>query len=208
MTRLRPFLKFLAVGALMVSLIVAKRVPKLSSVQSVAGISIDPAVNGQYLFGLELAVTDKENGFTVSSELLQVRAPSLAKAIQRAGLQNEYPLALTHGSLVVLHPKLLGTDMTKLSKMLLGDWQGQTRTYIAVADGCDAADILRADEGENLRSGALSEQIERACKNEEISVLQAQATVSKYLGGESVSLPLIAANGKGYRISGSMEIGG
>ncbi len=203
---LRPYFKYMAVGALVLSLFLAKSNDGLSAVQDVAGISIDDVNKDGYLFGLELAVTDKENSFTVKSELMQVRAKSLQEALRLAGLQNEYPLVLTHGSLIVIHPDLLGRDIEKISQMLLEDWRGQTRTFIVVSDNCKAVDILRADEGENLRASQLSGQILRAVKNGEIKSLRALDTASRYLRGDEITLPLVTPNGKGYRISGSVDI--
>lgn len=206
MKKLRPYLKYMAVGALLITLWLSRDMKDLSKVQDVAGISIDPAGENEYLFGLELAVTEKENSFTVTSELIRVRASSLSEALERAGLQNEFPLVLTHGSLIVLHPDLLSRDMDKVSRMLLTDWSGQRRAFITVADGCDAADILSADEGENLRAGQLSQQVMRARQEGKLETLQALDTASRYLRGDTLSLPLVALNGKGYRISGSIEI--
>ena len=203
---LRPYFKYIAVGVMMLALFLAKSTNGLSAVQDVAGISIDEANKDGYLFGLELAVTDKENAFTVKSELMQVRAGSLKEALRLAGLQNEYPLVLTHGSLIVIDSDLLGRDIEKISQMLLEDWQGQTRAFIVVSDHCRAADILRADEGENLRALQLSGQVLRATQNGEITSLRALDTASRYLRGDKVSLPLVSTDGKGYRISGSVDI--
>ncbi len=205
MKRLRPYLKFIAVGALVLTLWLARDLRDLSEVQDVAGISIDPAEEG-YLFGLELALTDKEKGFTVTSELLKVQAHSLSEALETAGLQNEFPLVLTHGSLIVLHPDLLSGEMGDIAAMLLADWRGKDRAFITVADGCDAADILSADEGGNLRAGQLSSQILRARSEGKIETLRAPDVCSRYLRGDTLSLPLVATHGKSYRISGSIEI--
>ncbi len=203
---LRPYFKYVAIGTLIVALFLAQAIPELSAVQDVAGISIDKPNKEGYLFGLELAVTDKENAFTVKSELMQVRAKSLSEALRRAGLQNEYPLVLTHGSLIVIHPDLLGRDIEQICGMLLRDWQGQTRTFIVVADRCKAVDILRADKGENLRAGQLSEQVKRACENGEINTLRALDSASRYLRGDKITLPLVATSDKGYQINGSVDI--
>jgi len=197
----RKKLVYLAAGVLVLSLWTGGRLYEPSKVQSVAGIGIDPAGRGEYLFSLELAQTDKESAFTVKSEVLQLRAGSLEEALAQASLQNEYPVVLTHGSLVVLHPKLLGGEMENIAAFLLGDWKGQSRAYLAVADGCDAADILRSGQGENLRAGNLSEQVRRVG-----GVMPLQQFCSRYLSGETLSLTLVATKEEGYRISGSVNV--
>lgn len=197
----RNKLIYLAAGVLVLSLWTGGQLREPSKVQSVAGIGIDPAGKGEYLFSLELAQTDKESAFTVKSEVLQLRAGSLDEALTLASLQNEYPVVLTHGSLVVLHPKLLGGEMENIASFLIGDWRGQSRAYLAVADGCDAAEILRADQEENLRAGNLSEQVRRVG-----GVMPLQQFCSRYLAGETLSLTLVATKGEGYRISGSVSV--
>ena len=203
MNKFRPFLKYAALGALLLVVWMTWGVKAPSQVQNVAGVSVDPAGGGRYLFGLELANTDKEDSFTVKSEVLQVQASSLAEALELASLQNEYAVTLTHGSLVILHPDL---RMPALVEMLLTDWKGQSRAFLTVADGCKASEILRADAGENLRSGQLSEQVLRARRAGRIKVFALQEFCSRYLEGETLALPLVATQGKSYRISGSLQL--
>lgn len=199
-------MKYAAPLVFVLLLWLTREVKAPSQVQNVAGVSVDPAEDGKYLFGLELANTDKENSFTVKSEILQVRAAGLAEALELASLQNEYVVTLTHGSLVIVHPDLLGTRMPALIEMLLTEWKGQSRAFLTVADGCDASDILRSDAEENLRSGQLSEQVLRARRSGRICVFTLQEFCSRYLTGETVALPLVAKKDKSYRISGSLQL--
>ncbi len=206
MRKYRSWFKYIAIALVLMVVLLRSDVQEISAMQDVAGISIDPGNGENYTFGLELSVTEKENSFTVNSKLMKVQAKNLSEALAQAELRNEYPVRLTHGSLIVIHPDLLGRDLGRISKMLLQDWQGQYRTYIAVADGCDAADILKLDEKENLRAGLLSAQVRRAAENGTVDTLAAPRLLSDYLGGQTVSLPLVALSEQSYQISGSLTI--
>ena len=203
----KMWMKYLAIALMLLTVALRSDVREISAVSDVAGISVDPGENGNYLFGLEIAAPAKGDGFTVGSKLMQVQAKTLSDALERAGLRGEYPTVLTHGSLVVIHADLAGSDLNQISEMLLEEWKGQMRTYMAVADGCDAADILRQDERENLRAGLLSAQLRRADQNGQVDTEQAFALCSRVLNGETVSLPLVALDEEGYRISGNIQVG-
>ena len=207
MNNQKMWMKYLAIALMLLTVAVRSDVREISAVSDVAGISVDPGDNGNYLFGLEVAVPAKGDSFTVGSKLVQVQAKTLSDALEQAGLRGEYPTVLTHGSLVVIHADLACSQLSEISEMLLEEWQGQMRTYIAVADGCDAADILRQDERENLRAGLLSAQLRRADQKGQVVTEQAFALCSRALTGEAVYLPLVALDEQGYRISGSMQVG-
>ena len=206
MKRYRPLFKYLVIGVLLLVLLINRQHPEISTTQGVAGISIDPGKGGEYVFGLELANPDKESGFTVKSETMTIVAADLRQALDKAGLQNEFPVTLTHGSLIVLHADLIGSDMSKISEMLLEQWSGRCQVYMTVADGCRGQDVLRSGEGDNLRAGFLSEQIRRADREGKITTLAALDTASRYLRGEAVSLPLLSVSEESYRISGCISI--
>ncbi len=172
----------------------------------VAGISIDPSGDGRYLFGLELTSSEKENGFTVTSRLMTVPAKDLSQALEIAGLRSEFPVALTHGSLVVVHSDLTDRELSKISEMLLRQWTGQTDAYIAVADGCSGAEILKLDEKENLRAGLLSAQIRRSAEKGNTKALKMFEFTARYLRGDTVELPLVTADRQGQRIVGSIAV--
>lgn len=205
MRMLRPYFKYIAVIVAIFALIIASSLPELSAVQDIAAISIDEGEGGKYIFGFDLAVYDKLNNFTVRSETMQVQASTLEEAMEQAGLQNEYPLTLTHCSLVVTSGKLLG-QMNDITKMLISQWQGQCEVYLVLSDGCDAVDILMQDDEQNLRAGLLSRQIRRACQAGTLSAENALMSASAYLEGQSVSLPLVALGDNGYRISGQVQL--
>ena len=205
MRMLRPYFKYIASIVAVFALIIAGSLPELSAVQDIAAISIDESRNGGYIFGFELAVSDKSDNFTVKSVTMQVQASTLDEAIELAGLQNEYPLTLTHCSLVVIGGKLLG-EMEDISAMLIAQWQGQCEVYLVLADGCKAVEILEQDNEQNLRAGLLSRQIKRACLAGTLSAKNALASASEYLDGRSVALPLVALSEDGYRISGQVKL--
>lgn len=208
MKKYKRFYKYIAIFAVMAVLIMSRNLKELRELQDVAGISIDPAENGKYLFGLELAETDKQNSFTINSELLTVEAETLPEALRLAGFANDYPVVLTHGGLVVINEQLIGKPMKNICEDLLEHWHGQTAAYLCVADGCDAFRILQRDEKENLRAGLLSAQVGRADR-QGISPTDPILTVcSHYLGGKAVRLPLLTLTTDGYRIGGSTLIGG
>ena len=202
----KRWFKYIAIGVMLLAVALRSDVQEITAVSDIAGISIDPGYDGKYVFGLEIAEPVKEGGFTVKSKLMQIQAKDLREALSQAGLQGEYPLTLTHGSLVVIHSSFIGKDLNNISEILLSQWSGQMRTYLAVADCCDAADILRQNEGENLRSALLSAQLRRADQKGQIDTLKAFALCSKIKAGEKVSLPLLALTEDGYRISGSVEV--
>lgn len=206
MRKYRSWFKYVAILVVLATVMLRSDVQEISAMQDVAGISIDPGEGENYTFGLELSVTEKESSFTVNSKLMKVQAKTLSEALEQAGLRNEYPVVLTHGSLIVLHAGLVGSDLGKISKMLLEDWKGQYRTFITVADGCDAAEILKLDEKENLRAGLLSAQVRRAARQGQIQTLPAAELLSNYLRGDVVSMPLVALGEQSYRISGSLTV--
>lgn len=208
MKRLFRYYKWCVAALTVTVLILCQNHLELREIQDVAGISIDPAGNGKYKFGLELAETDKQNGFTINSEVMTVEAETLQNALAQAGLDNEYPVVLTHCGLIVLNEQLPAGEMNKICKNLLADWRGQTDAYICVADGCAAEQILRRDENENLRAGLLSAQVKRASKQGICPTDCMPAVCNRYLAGKTVSLPRLALSEHGYRIVGSTLIGG
>ncbi len=206
MRKYRKYFKLILFPVIFLTLLTYSKSNQSRQTQDIAGISIDPDANGQYWFGLELCETDKENGFTVKSDIISVRAKSVEDAIFYASLQNDYPVRLSHASLVVLNGSLLAKDVQSISSMLLKDWKGQSHGFLAVAEGCRAIDILQHEKNENLRSTQLSDQIDRCVKAGGLNCQTLLQSASRYMDGQTVSLPLIAPDTKGYRVSGSVDI--
>lgn len=208
MKRAKTIWCILAALVMLGAILLRSEVREISAVNDVAGISVDPAEKGEYLFGLEIAVPVKEGGFTVKSKVITVRAKNLSDALSQAALQGEYPLTLTHGSLIILGENMVKRDLNKISKILLTDWRGQMRPWMAVAKGCDGVEILRRNEGENLRAGLLSAQLQRAARSGQLQTRDAFSLCSRLLAGETVSLPVVTPLQEGYRISGSVTVKG
>ncbi|MBQ6947870.1 MAG: hypothetical protein IJN42_07460 [Clostridia bacterium] len=208
MKGLKQIFPWVAVAVMLWAVIGRSEVREISAINDVAGISVDPGEGGKYTFGREVAVPAKEGAFTVKSKVISVQAKSLSEALRQAGLQSEYPATLTHGSLVVLNRRFLSEDLRKISKILLEDWQGQMRPWIAVATECDAAEILKRNERENLRAGLLSAQLRRAAAAGNIQTEDGISLCSRLLAGETVSLAAIVPSEEGYRIDGSVSVKG
>ena len=191
--------KVLALIVLLAVLLYSAKYRDISKVRQVVGVSVDRAWGGRYIFGLEYADSDKQGNFTVKSKRVSVVANDLSEALAQAGLQGEYPLSLTGGSLVVICDDLLSSSMSDISEILLRQWTGRSDASIAVSDGSAAA-ILSAGKHTDLRSGQLNAQL---CRAGGVSVTEG---ASRYLQGEALSLPLVRADEEDYSISGSIEI--
>ncbi len=204
----KRWLVLLSVAVMALCLLLRSNVQEISAVSDVAGIAVDPAENGTYRFSFLVTTVDKESAFTVKTKLLQVQAADLRKALRRAGLQSEFTLTLTHGSMVVINGRLLGEDMNKISKMLFTQWQGRMDTVLALTENCAAQSILQTMEGENLRAGLLGEPLRRACRNGDLECVDAFVLSSRILSDSGAPLPLITLLEDGYRICGSVLVQG
>ena len=138
--------------------------------------------------------------------MLTVKAANLQDALRQAGMENEFELTLTHGSLIVLDDSFLGRGMKDIAKILFQQWDGQMNTVVAVAQDCSAAEVLRSNECENLRAGLLSAQLRRAERQGVVRESGAFDIFSAILAERETALPVVTLAQNGYRILGSVQI--